>query len=141
MTKLRGREDAEYTLAELAERSGVPGRTIRYYIARGVLAEPAHRGRGAAYTTDHLKQLEGIRRLQEKGLTLAEIERKSGGAEPARLAAPVAWWQYPVAEDVFVQVRSGLSPWRARQVNAALQKLAAELQLGSTRQRKDEEEL
>jgi len=141
MTKPSEREDAEYTLAELAERSGVPGRTIRYYIARGVLAEPVRRGRGAAYTAGHLKQLEGIRRLQEKGLTLAEIERKAGGVEPAKLPEPVGWWQYPVAEDVVVQVRSGLSPWRARQVNDALQKLAAELQLGSDGKRKEEEEL
>ena len=139
MTKPGDNEDAEYTLAELAEQTGVPGRTIRYYIARGVLAEPARRGRGAAYTADHLKQLESIRRMQDKGLTLAEIERKAGGKAPLTLAEPVAWWQYPVAEDVVVQVRSGLSPWRARQVHAALQKLATELQHGSNGQRKEEE--
>jgi DNA-binding transcriptional MerR regulator len=138
MTTQNNREDAEYTLAELAERSGVPGRTIRYYIARGVLAEPARRGRGAFYTAEHLKQLEGIRRSQEKGLTLAEIERKSS-AEPAKLVEAEAWWKYAVAEDVVIHVRSGLSPWRARQVNAALQKLAAELQSGNNGQRKEEE--
>jgi hypothetical protein len=53
----------------------------------------------------------------------------------------VAWWQYPVAEDVVVQVRSGLSPWRMRHVNAALRKLAAELQMKSNGQRKEDEEL
>jgi DNA-binding transcriptional MerR regulator len=129
--------DTEYTLAELAEQAGVPGRTIRYYIARGILSEPARRGRGACYTAEHLKQLEDIRRLQDKGLTLAEIERNSGGALPAKLAEPVAWWQYSVADDVVVQVRSGLSPWRVRQVNAALRKLAAELQPGNNVQREE----
>jgi DNA-binding transcriptional MerR regulator len=138
MTTRQHAEDTEYTLAELAEQSGIPGRTIRYYIARGLLSEPARRGRGACYTAEHLKQLEGIRRLQEKGFTLAEIERKSGGTMPAKVAEPVAWWQYAVADDVVVQVRSGLSPWRARLVNAALQKLAAELQPGNNGQRKEQ---
>jgi DNA-binding transcriptional MerR regulator len=138
MTTQRDSGDTEYTLAELAEKSGIPGRTIRYYIARGILSEPARRGRGACYTAGHLKQLEGIRRLQDKGLTLAEIERKSAGALPATLAEPVAWWQFSVAADVVVQVRGGLSPWRARQVNAALQRLAAELQPGNNGQRKEE---
>lgn len=134
-------EDTEYTLAELAKRSGLPERTIRYYIARGTLAEPARRGRGACYTQEHLERLKSIVHFQKQGLTLAEIERQSGNTEPAAaLAEPEAWWTYAVSPDVVVQVRSGLSPWRARQVKAALSRLAHELRIESSTDRKDSQQ-
>ncbi len=33
--------EKEWTLKELAEEAGVPKRTIRYYISRGLLAPPS----------------------------------------------------------------------------------------------------
>lgn len=36
-------------LAELAQKAGLPGRTIRFYIARGLLPGPLKAGRGATY--------------------------------------------------------------------------------------------
>ena len=61
------------TLAELAEASGLPARTIRFYIARRVLSGPGKAGRGAAYGPEHLKRLQQIQRLQSQGRTIAEI--------------------------------------------------------------------
>lgn len=119
----------ELSLAELATESEVPERTIRYYIARGLLAGPARSGRGAFYTGEHLERLQEIRRKQRQGLTLAEIERRrEAGALRSRLPEPERWWAYTLAPDVVVQVRTGGSPWRVRQVKSALDRLARELE-------------
>lgn len=116
------------TLAELAEESGVPARTIRFYIARGLLDGPEVAGRGASYGEEHLERLREIKTLQSQGLTLAEIARRLGGRGGERdLPAPSAWWNYPVAEDVVVLVRADSAPWRLRQVQSALRALAAVL--------------
>jgi len=63
----------EWTLRELAAETGVPGRTIRFYISRGLVDPPLRAGRGAAYGEAHKARLEEIRRLQAQGLMLAEI--------------------------------------------------------------------
>jgi DNA-binding transcriptional MerR regulator len=61
------------TLAELSAASGIPARTIRFYIARGLLQGPSKAGRAAAYTDEHLARLETIKQLQASGRMLAEI--------------------------------------------------------------------
>ena len=113
------------SLDELAEKSGVPGRTIRFYIARGVLPGPRRPGRSAEYGTDHLERLERIRGLQAEGRTLAEIGLALNEG-PGEAAAPraTAWWQYAIADDVVVLVRAQAAPWRARQVQAAVEEFA-----------------
>jgi DNA-binding transcriptional MerR regulator len=112
-------------LAELSEETGIPPRTIRYYIARGLLEGPVVAGRGAEYTSEHLERLGAIRELQGRGLTLAEIGGKlAGGARDVELPAPEQWEQYRVSEDVIVAVRSGSSPWRLRQIRDSLLEFA-----------------
>lgn len=64
----------ELTLEELATRSGLAVRTIRFYTGRGILPAPVRRGRSAVYTADHLARLELVRELQAHGFTLAAIE-------------------------------------------------------------------
>jgi DNA-binding transcriptional MerR regulator len=121
----RFQPDAEFSLEVLAQKSGVAERTIRYYITRGLLAGPARGGRSAFYTDEHLKRLEEIRRNQRQGRTLGEIERSGESAALAHpLPEPETWWAYPLAPDVVVQVRSGTSPWRTRQIRTALEQLA-----------------
>src|SRR5919202_1029774 len=52
-------------------------RTIRYYTTLGLVDRPAAvRGRTALYSTRHLLQLVAIKRLQARGLTLAEVQRR-----------------------------------------------------------------
>ena len=51
----------------------MPARTIRFYIARGLLDGPVKAGRGAVYTADHLARLERIKEMQAEGRMLAEI--------------------------------------------------------------------
>lgn len=52
-------------------------RTIRYYTTLGLLDRPLEmRGRTALYGRRHLWQLVAIKRLQARGLTLTEIQRR-----------------------------------------------------------------
>ena len=120
----------QMSLAELAAQAGLPERTIRFYIARGLLRGPVKAGRGACYTGDHLRRLREILRLQEGGLTLAEIARQTAG-EPGNAPAPAAWWHYAVAEDVVVMVRSDASPWRLKQIHGQLARLSQSLTDGA----------
>ena len=114
-----GEDTEQVSLAELAAQTGIAGRTIRFYIARGLLRGPAKAGRGAAYGPEHLERLREITRLQGQGLTLAEIAQRLSG-EQANAPAPLGWWHYALAEDVVVMVRADASPWRLKQIRRHL---------------------
>jgi DNA-binding transcriptional MerR regulator len=61
-------------------------RTIRYYTTLGLLDRPAEvRGRTALYGTRHLLQLVAIKRLQARGLSLAEVQAQLLGQTDAAL--------------------------------------------------------
>lgn len=115
-----------WSLAELAAETGVSPRTIRYYIARGLLDGPIVAGRGAAYTEGHLARLKKIRELQARGLMLAEIRLQLAGVGAAEALQPAdSWDRYPIAEDVTVWVRRDIAPWRSRTIARALAEFAA----------------
>jgi len=117
------------TLSDIAEASGLPARTIRFYIARGLLDGPAKSGRAAAYTNDHLERLNRIQALQSEGRTLSEIARLLAVGSPEPVASePTPWWQHTIADDVTVWVKAGASPWRTRQIRAALSDFARRVQ-------------
>ncbi len=116
----------QMSLAELAGKAGIAGRTIRFYIARGLLRGPVKAGRGASYGPEHLERLQEITRLQAQGLTLVEIARKLSG-EKSAAPAPVGWWHYALAEDVVVMVRADASPWRLKRIRQQLGHLAGGL--------------
>jgi DNA-binding transcriptional MerR regulator len=61
------------SLDQLSTQSGVPGRTIRYYIQKGLITGPAGEKRGAWYSQGHLSDLLRIRQWQETGLSLEAI--------------------------------------------------------------------
>ena len=128
--------DNGISLSELAKKSGVPERTIRYYISRGLIHGPVRGGRGAEYTQEHLAGIQNVRQLQSGGMTLAEIEyefaRDAGDRRPA--IAPESWSVYRISPDVTVQVRDGLSPWRIKHLRSAIAQLAAELAAGNDSQ-------
>ena len=115
------------TLAEIAEASGLPARTIRFYIARGLLKGPIKGGRTAEYTAEHVADLERIKQHQAAGHTLTEIARLLNGPSEVEteVAPPTAWWQHAIADDVIVWVKAGASPWRTKQVNAAVEEFAS----------------
>jgi DNA-binding transcriptional MerR regulator len=63
----------EYSLSDLASLTGVSARTIRYYIAMGLLPSPTQAGPGARYSEGHLARLRLIKQLQREHFPLADI--------------------------------------------------------------------
>lgn len=117
----------DFSLAELAEKAGVPARTIRYYISLKLLGGPVQSGRGARYTAEHLKRLGEIGQLRTQGLSLAEIA--SRGKPGAVLPEPQGVLRYPVGPGVTVEVRAGLAPWTMRRVQRLIADMAAKLEV------------
>ena len=66
-------DSREYTLKELAAASGLPARTVRYYVAEGLLPSPGRQGPATRYPEGTLKRLTLIKRLRAANLALAEI--------------------------------------------------------------------
>ena len=64
-----------YRIADLADASHLTIDTIRYYQALGLISPPARRGRIAFYGSEHLDQLQRIRRLRESGWSLKAISQ------------------------------------------------------------------
>ncbi|MGK2966857.1 MAG: heavy metal-responsive transcriptional regulator [Tepidiformaceae bacterium] len=63
-------------IGELAAHSGVTAKTIRFWEAQGLLADPERMPSGYRdYDADVLERLSFIRHAQTAGLTLAEIRR------------------------------------------------------------------
>ena len=69
-------DDERYSLTELADLAGVTPRTVRYYLAQGLLPAVGQTGPGSKYDAGHLARLRVIRRLQAEHLPLAEIRRR-----------------------------------------------------------------
>jgi DNA-binding transcriptional MerR regulator len=68
----------EYSITELANIADVTTRTIRYYIAQGLLPAPVQQGPNTRYTSHHLDRLRLIKKLQAAHLPLAEIRKQLG---------------------------------------------------------------
>jgi len=91
--------DGEFTVDELAARTGMTVRTLRFYASEGLLPPPQRRGRIAYYGPHHRMRLELIRTLQEHGYTLSAIQRVL-----ARLPEDATPAEYAVQSAV-------LAPW------------------------------
>jgi DNA-binding transcriptional MerR regulator len=92
------------TVDQLAERTGITVRTIRFYAGRGLIPPPALRGRTGLYGPDHVARLALVSELSALGFTLAAIENHLR-------ALPVA----AGAEELALR-RALLTPWAAEQV-------------------------
>ena len=67
----------ELTLEELSERTGVEARTLRSWVAEGLLSPPFKPGRGARYPASNADRALAIRVLKDAhGLSLSEIGRR-----------------------------------------------------------------
>jgi len=76
------------TITELEKASGVPRRTVHFYIRQGVLPPPDGAGGAARYGEEHLLRLRLIQELQKSHLKLAGIREAFEGAfqiDPAAL--------------------------------------------------------
>jgi DNA-binding transcriptional MerR regulator len=100
-------QDDVLTIDQLADRSGISVRTIRFYATRGLLPPPQLRGRTGLYGPDHLSRLELVSELSALGFSLASIEQhmqrlppSAGAAELALLRALLTPWVPEQIEDV-----------------------------------------
>jgi DNA-binding transcriptional MerR regulator len=75
MTDTQAAVDGEMTVDELAARTGMTVRTLRFYASEGLLPAPHRRGRVAYYDAGHRMRLDLVRTLQEHGYTLSAIQR------------------------------------------------------------------
>ena len=79
------------TLAELAERSGVEIRTLRSWMAQGVVPGAENVGRNARYAPEALLRALAARAMREiYGMSLAEIRQDLLTADAARLQSYAA---------------------------------------------------
>ncbi|UAL48780.1 Hg(II)-responsive transcriptional regulator [Sutcliffiella horikoshii] len=69
----------KYRISELAERCGVNKETIRYYERLGLLSEPFRTKAGyRIYPEEFINRLQFIKRMQELGFSLSEIDKLLG---------------------------------------------------------------
>ena len=103
-----------YDIGELAAETGVPIRTIRYYISRGLLAPAYGRGPSATYDLGHLLRLRLIARLRDERQPLEEIRDRLGEMSDADVEAALGvqvapltdtWHRIMLHEDIELHIR------------------------------------
>jgi DNA-binding transcriptional MerR regulator len=125
------RHDRRFSIDELSTLAGVTPRTVRYYIAEGLLDRPEGEKRGAHYLQRHLDQLLLIRRWTEAGLSLERIrELRAGAAEepPPRRVRPgtvEVWSRVTLADGLELQVEPGRADLSPEQVRALVREVTA----------------
>jgi len=72
---------------ELAQQTDTPVRTIRFWVAEGILPAPTGRGPAATYEAGHRDRVFLIRRLQDAHLPLAAIRAQLEALDDAGVAA------------------------------------------------------
>jgi DNA-binding transcriptional MerR regulator len=97
-------DDRTYSLAELADATGVPVRTLRYYVAQGLLPAPRRQGRLTQYPAATLRRLQLVKRLRAANAPLAEIRERLAAMSDEDVAAALA--PRGVAEQV--ELRAGV---------------------------------
>ena len=128
-----------YSIDELSTLAGVTPRTVRYYIAQGLLDRPEGEKRGAHYLRRHLEQLLLIRRWSDAGLSLDRIRELLAGAvaepvpRPARPGTVEVWSRVTLADGLEVQIepgRAGLGPEQVRELVRGLSALYRQVRSG-----------
>jgi len=99
----------EYPIGELEEKTGVPRRTIYFYVQQGVLPPPSGAGLAARYHQCHLLRLQAIPRLRGIGWRLDQIRAFFERATDAEIRAIVDGQQV-VAEESTISPRWPAAP-------------------------------
>lgn len=94
-------------LPELAAASGLPPRTIRYYIQRDLVPAPAFQGRDTLYPRETLLRLKLIQRLQARFMPLDRIRQELSGKSRTELEALLALEEKPVQPEPSIHPGAG----------------------------------
>jgi len=104
-------DETRYAIVDLARLSGVPVRTVRYYLAQGLLPPSGEPGPGAHYGQDHLNRLLLTKRLQRQHLPLAEIRRRLAELSDLEVEAALATDEATTEPSTALEyIRSVLAP-------------------------------
>ena len=120
-----------FSIDEVSTLAGVTPRTVRYYIAEGLLDRPFGEKRGAYYGQGHLERLLLIRRWSEGGLPLDRIRELIAGAaeEPpprrVRAGSVEVWSRVTLADGVELQIEPGRAELSPEQVRALVREVTA----------------
>lgn len=116
-----------YNIHDLATLASVPTRTVRFYIAEGLIDRPFGAKRGAWYEDRHLQQLLLIRRWTDAGLSLDRVRELQAGSPEEAPPRPIkpgmveVWSRISLADGVEVQVEPGRAGMTPEQVRAFIQ--------------------
>lgn len=120
-----------FSIDELSMLAGVTPRTVRYYIAEGLVDRPVGEKRGAHYVQRHLEQLLLIRRWTDAGLSLDRVRELLAGApeDPApRRAAPGSievWSRVTVADGLEIHLEPGRADLTPDQMRSLVRGISA----------------
>ena len=118
---------SRYSIHDLASLASVPTRTVRFYIAEGLMDRPQGAKRGAWYEDRHLQQLLLIRRWTDAGLSLERVRELQAGSPEEAPPRPVkpgmveVWSRVTLADGVEVQLEPGRAGMTPEQVRAFIQ--------------------
>ncbi len=74
-TSMHANKPEQFSIEDLARRSGLSVRTVRYYMQQGLLPGPDTAGKYASYSQHHLDHLTMVQRLKGLHLPLKQIQR------------------------------------------------------------------
>jgi len=83
-------DETRYSLQELTRAANVSVRTVRYYIAEGLLPPPVSAGARSFYGESHLDRLRLIGLLKDSFLPLKEIRRRLTGLDDEAVRSALA---------------------------------------------------
>ncbi|MEI8267573.1 MAG: helix-turn-helix domain-containing protein [Betaproteobacteria bacterium] len=120
---------SRYSIHALAALASLPTRTVRFYIAQGLMDRPLGAKRGAWYEDRHLQQLLLIRRWTDAGLSLERVRELQAGSPEEAPPRPVkpgmveVWSRVTLADGVEVQLEPGRAGMTPEQVRAFIQEV------------------
>jgi len=104
----------QYGLSDLERETDISGRTIRYYISKGLLPPAKGRGPGATYNLGHLLRLRMIGILKDQHFPLGDIKARLADLSDDDIAALLnvqtqppqdAWRRIELHPDIELHVR------------------------------------
>jgi DNA-binding transcriptional MerR regulator len=113
--------EPRFTLHELEDASGIPKRTIRLYVSRGLVPPALGRGRSSYYTRRHLEALAHVSDYRSRGLSLDEIAEALGRDSPTRLQSGEDWKRFELSEGIELHVHAEAIESQALLVQALLE--------------------
>jgi len=73
------------TIHELVSETGIPARTIRWYIQRGLMPRPALRGPATVYASAHLHFLRDVAKARDERTYLVDLAERHAAAFGCRV--------------------------------------------------------